>query len=301
MYSRFFNIVVCLMWLTTMTWLITQKVVPAIWVGQPPNYQTILEAYRQEPQVGWNLYFNNKPLGWALNTLEGPDAGPKEIHSYVHFHELHLEELTSGWGRALFRMMEQPDGVYDMDIQSMLTIDSLGKLSRIDMKIRLEPVHSVLRMHGVIDGMQLHIDVHCGDFSYATDVPLPQYALLSDALTPQSQLPNLATGQTWTVPALNPLRPASNLVEMYYATVEGKEMIQWGGEMRDTWLVVYRTDPGVNFGTDSGIRGKIWVLQDGTVVQQLAMIFDSDLSFVRLSARDTQRLVKRHKQRIESE
>ncbi len=77
MYSRFFNIAVCLMWISTMTWLITQKVVPSLWVGQPPSYQTILEAQQRESPVGWIVWLNDKKLGWALSTLEVQTQGPK--------------------------------------------------------------------------------------------------------------------------------------------------------------------------------------------------------------------------------
>ena len=137
------------------------------------------------------------------------------------------------------------------------------------------------------------MEIRSGDFSYSTDVPLPQHALLSDALSPQTQLPNLAIGQTWTVPALSPLRPTSNLMEMLHATVEGKEPIYWNGEIYDAWVVVYRSDPGISFGANSATRGKLWVLDDGTVIKQQAMIFDSMLSFVRMSGEETEKLVEK--------
>ncbi|MGD0654175.1 MAG: hypothetical protein ABSA16_07530 [Thermoguttaceae bacterium] len=300
MYSRFFNIAVCLMWLSTMTWLITQKVMPSLWVGQPPNYQTIIESQKREP-VGWKLWINNKQLGWALSTLEEQGQGPKEIRSYIHFNELPLEEFTSGWGRALFRLIEQPSDKYEMDVQNTLTIDSLGKLLRFDSKIQLDPLNTVLRMQGIVDGPKMHVEVRSGDFSYTSDVSLPQHALLNDALSPQTQLPNLAVGQTWTVPAISPLRPMSNLMEILHATVEEKEPIYWNSVIYDAWLVVYRNDPGMSFGANSRTRGKLWVLEDGTVIKQQAMIFDCLLSFVRMSSAETARLVKKCKQRAEND
>ncbi len=299
MYSRFFNIAVCLMWLLTMTWLITQKVMPALWVGQPPSYQAIVEAQKKEP-VGWSLWINNKQLGWALSTLEEQGQGPKEIRSYIHFDELPIAELTSGWGRALFRLIEQPAGKYEMDVENILTIDSLGKLLRFDSRIQLDPLKNILRMQGIVDGQQLHIEILSGNFSYSSDVSLPQHALLNDTLSPQTQLPNLAIGQTWAVPALNPLHPTTNLVEVLRATVEEKEPIYWNSGIYDAWVVVYRSNPGAGFGAKSGSRGKLWVLEDGTVIKQQAVIFDSILSFVRMSGVEAAHLVKERRQRVES-
>jgi hypothetical protein len=300
MYSRFFNIAVCLMWLTTMSWLIIQKVLPSLWVGQPPSYQTIVEAQKREP-VGWNLWINNKQLGWALSTMESQEQGLKEIHNYVHFDDLPIEELTSGWSRALFRLIERPSGKFVMDVKSTLSFDFLGNLSRFDSKIQLEPLQNVLRMYGVVEGLQLRVEIRSGDFTYSSEMPLPQHALLSDAMSPQTQLPNLAIGQTWSVPALSPLRPTSNLMEMLHAKVEGKVPVYWNSEIYDAWLVVYRSDSGIGFGSDSHARGKLWVLEDGTVIKQQGMIFDTVLSFVRMSDLESAHLMKKFQERADND
>lgn len=299
MYSRIFNIAVCLMWFATMTWLVTQKVMPSLWVGQPPSYQTIVEAQQCEPPVGWTMWLNNKRLGWALSTLGDQTQGPREIRSWVHFDELPLQELTSGWSRALFRLIDQPADKLAMDVKSTLTIDTLGKLLRFDSRVQLLPLNNVLRMQGIVDGSQLHVEIRSGDFSYSTDVPMPQNALLSDSLSPQTQLPNLATGQTWTVPALSPLRPTSNMMEILHAKVEGKEPIYLNGEIEDARVVVYRGDPGNSFADNSAVRGKLWVLDNGTVIKQQAVIFDSTLSFVRMSADETDKLLKKCQEILE--
>jgi hypothetical protein len=300
MYSRFFNAAVCVMWLLTMGWLITQKVLPTLWVGQPPSYQAIVDGQRDEP-VGWSLWINDKRLGWALTTVDEQGEGPKEIRSCIHFDDLPLEELASSWGRALFRLIEQPSGRYRMDVQSVLTIDSLGKLLRFDSKIQLDPLQNILRMQGIADGQQLHVEIRSGNFSYSCDISMPQHAMLNDALSPLARLPHLAAGQSWAVPALNPLRPTASLVEVLRATVEEKEPIFWDKDIRDAWVVVYRGDPGAGFGAKSANRGKIWVLDDGTVIKQEARIFDSILRFVRLSGPETARLVSEQSRMIEYE
>jgi hypothetical protein len=85
------------------------------------------------------------------------------------------------------------------------------------------------------------------------------------------------------------------------ATVEEKEPIYWNSEIYDAWVVVYRGDPGAGFAAKSGNRGKLWVLDDGTVIKQQAMIFDSILSFVRMSAAETAHLVELRRQKAEYE
>jgi hypothetical protein len=276
-----------------MSWLITQKVLPSFLLGQPPSYQTILEAQQRKPLGGWSLWLNDKRLGWVLSTLEGQSQGPREIRSRVHFDELPLVDLTPGWVRAIFRLTEHPIDKFQLDARSALTIDPLGKLVRFDSDIKLIPSNNSLRMQGIVDGLQLHVEIRSGDFSYSSDIALPEHALINDALSPQMELPNLRLGQSWTVPALTPLWPTNSPMEILHAAVEGKEPIFWNNEICKAWLVVYRNDPGSDFGNRSRPRGKLWVLEDGTVIKQQAYLFDSVLSFIRLSDAATARLVKK--------
>jgi hypothetical protein len=89
------------------------------------------------------------------------------------------------------------------------------------------------------------------------------------------------------------LRPSNNLMEMLQAKVEGMEPVYWNDETCDVWLVVYRTDPGVSFKSNSNVRGRLWVLEDGDVIKQQIMIFDSTLVFERMSREKSEQLQKK--------
>jgi hypothetical protein len=115
--------------------------------------------------------------------------------------------------------------------------------------------------------------------------------LLCDAFSPQSQLPGLRVGQTWTVPVFTPLAFGKSPVEIVYATVESVEPVLWNGSMTDCWLVVYRTDTG-NGGSHREWRGKLWVSRDGTVVKQQVVLFDSTITFDRLPEDEALKLAK---------
>ncbi len=282
MYSRWFDVAVVMLWVSAMSWLVTQKVLPPLLVGQPPSYRTILEARKSEPPVGWKMIFNGRQLGWALsNTSRLPD-GLTEIRSRVHFDELPLEDIAPGWLRAPLRLIKHPQTQLQMDAESTLSIDSLGRLLRFDSAVRLDPLGTVVKLKGIVDGTKLRLSISSGDFSHRTELYLPMDALLDDALTPQTQLPGLRTGQTWTVPTYSPFRPQNNPLEILQATVEGTEPIFWNGCPQHTWLVVYRSDPGFGLGSDNTPRGRLWVRRDGTVLKQQVMIYGSTMVFVRL-------------------
>jgi hypothetical protein len=123
---------------------------------------------------------------------------------------------------------------------------------------------------------------------------LPSHGLLGDVLSPQMQLGDqLRTGQTWKVPSCNPFSPNfKDPLEILQATVEGREVIFWDGEMKRTWLVVYRSDPGSKLGEKPTDRQKLWVRRDGTVLKQQITVLGSSMTFVRMSDADSASLAE---------
>ena len=64
---RFFNSVVVVFWLSTMTWLIVAKVLPPLQVGEPPSYRSVYAVDRDSPPepICWEMLWNDQPMGWA--------------------------------------------------------------------------------------------------------------------------------------------------------------------------------------------------------------------------------------------
>jgi hypothetical protein len=60
------------------------------------------------------------------------------------------------------------------------------------------------------------------------------------------------------------------------------EPIAWNGSMYDTWVVVYRSEPGKGASRTQTPRGMLWVRPDGTVLRQEATLLDTKITFIRL-------------------
>lgn len=298
MSSRWFNLVVVLLWIATMSWLVTTKVLPPLLLGEPPSYETILAAREDERPVGWRLSWNGRPVGWAISEMERIN-GLAEIHSRVHFEELPLEEMTPAWLQAFFRIVDGPPPNTPMDTVSMVSIDPLGRLVQLESSVHLGAVKDVIVVSGSMEEGQLRLVVRSGEFSYETEIPIQSHALLSDSLSPQTKLPGLHLGQTWKVRTYSPLRAPNSPVELLEATVETMEPIVWGGEQLDVWLVVYRSAPGSGLSNARSPRGRLWVRRDGTVLKQEVHFFNSAMAFVRLSDRAAQRLLGQEELRPE--
>lgn len=60
-------------------------------------------------------------------------------------------------------------------------------------------------------------------------------------------------------------------------------MLSWHGTMYETWLVTYRAESGLSLLGGSRPRGRLWVRQDGTVLQQEVSLMECQITFTRMS------------------
>jgi hypothetical protein len=280
--SRWFNMVVVLFWMATMTWLAITKVLPPLRLGEPPNYRSILAQDNGGEPVGWVIRLNNELLGWAATRIvRGPD-GMTAIQGRVFLQELPLDELSPGWLGKVVKPLLRP-GSLALEARNRVDIDPLGRLTGFESRVQVANVPDAIRIQGLVEGAQLHISVSSGDISYKEDRYLPPGAFVGDELLPQATLPGLRIGQSWTMPVYSPFRPHKNPMEVLQAEVEGFERIQWNGKSVNSFLVVYRSDSGSGLAPQGEARGKLWVRLDGEVLKQQLMFFNSPLSFVRLA------------------
>lgn len=299
--SRTFNTAVILVWLAAMSWLVVEKVLPPLQVGEPPNYKAILSETKKQPPICWAIRWNDQPVGFAASIVVKRDDNMREIHSRVFFSQLPLDEMAPGWLGAIVRPMLSRVGSLEMDAQSRLEIDPLDHLTGFESKVRLANIPDAIRMNGTIDGSKLKLAVQSGDFSYRTEKYLPPDALVGDELSPQAQLPGLRQGQKWTMPIYSPFRPPNSPIDILQASVERSDSIVWNEQTYDTMLVVYRNDSGSGLLSPQEPRGKLWVRRDGLVLKQEVNVFNSRLHFVRLSPSDGERLIESLTDRLGSE
>jgi hypothetical protein len=286
--SSHFNVVVVLFWCATMTWLLVAKVLPPMRVGEPPGYLAIVQESEQDKPVCWAISLRERTIGWAANRLVRRKEGMAELSSRVYLAELPLEELTAGIG-ALLRPFLDELADWDLDKKTRLTIDPLGGLVGFDSQIRLGKIDDAIKIRGQIEGGILKLTVRTGDSPIRLDVDLPPRALLGDDLSPQTRLPGLRVGQSWTVPMYSPFQPPNKPLEILQATVERQDSLRWGGHTQACKVIVYRSDSGSSTAARDA-RARAWVADDGRVLRQEVAILRTHLHFVRLSDAQSDRV-----------
>jgi hypothetical protein len=278
------NITVVATWLAAMSWLVGYKVLPSLRIGQPPSYQSILQSQREDPLVGWRVLCNEREIGWALSFTKQLPDGMTRVDSLVYLERLPLEELLPKWlqGLVLPRGVDPREIRLQMEVRSEVMFDPLSRLCWFSSQVRFPPFLEGIRVRGKADEGRLHLTVSYGEFSQQLDFPLPRHSLFGETSSPQPKLPGLKEGQKWTVQVYSPFANPSQPVEILEARVEKMEPIAWNGSMYDTWVVVYRSEPGKGASRTQTPRGMLWVRPDGTVLRQEATLLDTKITFIRL-------------------
>ncbi|MEX2114624.1 MAG: hypothetical protein WD845_15630 [Pirellulales bacterium] len=286
-----FNVIVVLFWLATMTWLVVAKVLPPLRVGEPPSYQAILDESQRQPTACWSIHVDGQPIGWAASKLVRRKDRITELHSRVYLARLPLDELAPGWLAKVLKPVLGDLGRLDVDKQSQIVVDPLGRLVGFESRVRIAEIRDAIKVSGQVEGSTLRITVRSGDIPTTVESYLPPNALITDELSPQAVLPALRVGQRWTVPLYSPFRPPNSPIEILQAQVERAESITWDGRQDSGKLIVFRSDPGSGPSGDE-VRGRMWVRDDGLVVRQEVTVLRSRLVFARLSTDPAERLIE---------
>lgn len=284
MHSRWFNPLVILFWLSSMTWLVTQKVLPPLIVGEPPSYRSILRQSKQgrAPESShWQLLWNGREVGWAKTRVELHENELTEIVNTVHFDDLPLEDMTPLRMGAFVKSMRGGERM-PLDAESRVSIDPLGQLEQFNSSVSFDGIPEAITVRGFVENRELRLVVRSGELSYPTKCYLPADALVGDVLSPQNQLPHLRVGQTWTVPVYSPFRLPNLPMEVLEARVVRREPIQWGEQEIMAYVVEYRGDQGAGLKRSKQAVGTVWVGGDGLVLRQEVLLLNSRLAFLRL-------------------
>jgi hypothetical protein len=286
MMSRWFNVVVGLFWLTTMSWLVMAKVVPSLVVGEPPTYRTMFAGTEQvahEATVGWNIFWDERQVGDAASTTRRNLDGVLQIESRVDLRSVPLDKLSPFRLGAIVDMLDGIPREIDMSVETMFEIDPLGRLSSFESLLKVGTLPDAVRLRGVVEDNALLLNLSSSGFHYSTRASLSADSVVNDTMSPHANLPGLRLDQRWTVPVYSPFHPPNRPMEVLHAVVERREPIVWDGRLVNAWLVVYHDDEHARRESDDSPRGRVWVHPDGRVLRQDAEMMNGWLRFERMA------------------
>jgi hypothetical protein len=296
-FGRGYLIAVVVFWLATMGWLVKEKIAPTLLIGTPPRYSDIVDGYRRERVVGWNIQWKDRNIGWAVTRTEILGDDLTEVKNIIQFRELPIQEIFPLIWQVL--ASDSPVPRLRLRLETTLLFDPLKRLSSFQTRLKTpESKEPFVVVRGNIDKGKLQVSVQSGTFVYDTELPFQSNTLLTDSFSPQATLPNLRDGQKWTVEVYSPFQipqqtVSSRPLEVIHAEVQGRDVIFWQQKPHLCWVVVYKNDPAESLNSQGGPRGRVWVDETGLVLKQEAKVGGGKIVLIRLDEKETARLLER--------
>ena len=291
MANRVFVSTVIVLWLSSMTWLVSQRILPSFYQGQPP----VADALEIGVPVAWHVEWGGRDVGVAASVRVPGIAGTTELHNRMTLHDVPLMDLAPTWMRTAVGNI----GSMTLDALTRFEFDSFGNFSAFESEISLNELPSVLKIAGRVDGTYLKLKIRSADLSHATEVYLPDRRILNEALFPDAHLQSLQVGRRWQEEVYSPFSAPGEPVELVQAEVVSQESMEYHNEIVRVLRVEYRGLPGSGVSQNAQVQARAWVTPEGDVLRRDVYFGRSKLRFNRLKQEDANQIGARLFKRLD--
>ncbi len=274
MANRVFVFAVVILWLSSMTWLVSERILPSFFEGEPP----LVEAYETGQAVAWKVEWQGRTVGRAASVRLSGVGGTIDLHNQVVLEDIPLMDLAPTWMRSIGGDL----GNITFKARTRIEFDSLGNFSSFNSRININELPSVLNMSGRVEGSFLNLRVHSADLTYSTPIYLPDSKSLNEVLFPDAKLSKMYVGRRWQEEIYSPFHSPSDPTELVQAEVMVSEMIHYAGKMHRTFRVEYRSMTSSGIAQNERLQAVSWVEPTGDVLRRDVYLGDSKLRFIRL-------------------
>src|SRR5262245_53997078 len=147
--NRIFVAVVLLLWASTMSWLVVEKILPPFFSGEPPTHGLVQEKL----PVCWQIECAGRTVAYAVCQAVPGALSTTEVHSRILLEDMPLKEMAPQWMSSIVDNL----GEIRLDSRTRLTLDSFGTLSSFDTKVQLNDMPLVVKVFGKVDGSELKL------------------------------------------------------------------------------------------------------------------------------------------------
>jgi hypothetical protein len=292
---RWYSLLVVLFWAASCSWLFQAKILPAFIQGHPPDYgeEFSPERPQQTPAVGWELFWNQRPVGFVISRPVATADDTEEIRTLVKFENMSIREvmrdLLGGFALLQESFLDVNDAPLELTAATRLVLDWNHELQSFQTSLQTDNHIDLLLVRGHrTDDNRLRLSLFSGDAAepialgpLGQELPLPENARIAEAFSPRSRLPGLRVGQMWTTPVVMPVA-ASQMVRLVETRVAAREDIEWRGRPIAALRLEYRQHGGSPSGSHE-VTGMAWVDPDGIVVRQELTLGSARIRLERLS------------------
>lgn len=282
--NRIFVAVVLLLWASTMSWLVVEKILPPFFSGEPPTH-----GQKEAEPVCWQIECAGRHVGYAVRQAVPGALATTEIHSRIVLEDMPLKEMAPQWMSSLVDNL----GEIRLDSRTRLTLDSFGTLSSFDTKVQVNDTPLVVKVFGKVDGPELKLKFLSSGVSQEWTFPFPTSNHLSGELIPESKLLQIYVGRKWQVEMFSLFRPPSDSLTLMQAEVVAEEILHQQNRMIRARRIEFRDLSAAGVAAEHTLRATVWVSDEGTVMRQdVYLVGNTKLRFERRVDRAAVRLAE---------
>ncbi|WP_146575581.1 hypothetical protein [Botrimarina hoheduenensis] len=283
MAGKLYTLAILSLWVGSMAWLVSERILPAILSGEPPS-KTMLN---QVEPVAWRLSVDGKPCGVAVLQATRDVNGVSEIHSRVTLDRLEPPRAAPPWLAAIGATLKS----LGLDIDTHTVFDPLERLSHFKMRITIKDLHEPVIVTGRVKDAKLELRVRAGEFAdNRVTHDWPTEGLLASELMPEAKLLSAYVGRRWQKEVYSPFGTLKSPVEVLNALVVEEIKPSHNGQSIVARLVEFRAPVKAGVSDEGRLRATMLVAEDGRVLQHEAHFLGSRITFDRLSEAESARL-----------
>jgi hypothetical protein len=272
--NRIFVAVVLLLWTSTMSWLVVEKILPPFHSGDPPTHGKL----REDRPVCWQIECAGRRVGYAVRQAIPGALSTTEIHSRILLEDIPIREMAPHWMSSLVDDL----GEIRLDSRTRLTLDSFGTLSSFDTRVKVNELPMTIKVFGRVEGPELSLKFISGSVSQEWRFPFPSSNQLGGEMIPESKLLQVYVGREWQVEMFSLFRPPSDSLTLLQAKVVAEESIRQNDELVRTRRIEFRDLSAAGVAAEHTLRATVWVADDGTVLRQdVYLVSNNTLRFER--------------------
>ncbi len=242
-------------WAVMMALLVRLEVLPALRVGAPASYRSVLGSVEEPRTVRMGVYAFGRRLGTTTSTTRALPDGSIRINNDTDV-ALGLPNPERSQLASLTRLRARSD----------VWVTAGYRLRRFQMTV--SGSFLTVRVWGVVQGEELVFGFEMGGQTQTARVPFDPEMPLADGLAPMLTARNLRLGREWEINVLDPrdLAPTQALVR-----VVGEGSSSWRGKQVRTYRLLL---------TYEGREVEAEVTADGELLRQ-TIDWPVPLTFVR--------------------
>jgi hypothetical protein len=177
-----------------------------------------------------------------------------------------------------------------MTFRNRIDVAPDGRLSGFETSVSAVRVADLVRIQGEVRGGKLH--VRAGTRNGGEAPPLAEGAALEqsfelqeeqlylDGIAPRPRLAQLKLGQTWTFRSFAPFPPGAP-AQVMQARVDRQDLLMWNAEPMIVFVVEIRDEGGAGLSTARDPLARLWVNEQGEVLQTETALMGLKFRFVR--------------------